>query len=157
MWLNKLVSWGPCGLPITNRRLGENKFTTNEWVSVQPNHLQQGTELTTFSAQSWKVMWYHMKHEHHLVLFHLWLHLPFVLARGSQGTGGGPPANHELPNQKFANRHQLFMYYDLAQQWRLPICANLWIPSTAASLLLKPEILCCPNKMVLAQNFGTVC
>jgi hypothetical protein len=29
------------------------------------------------------------------------------LAKGSQGTEGAP-ANHELPNQKFADRHQLF-------------------------------------------------
>jgi len=29
------------------------------------------------------------------------------LAGGFQGTGGAP-ANHELPNQKFSDRHQLF-------------------------------------------------
>jgi len=61
-----------------------------------------------------------------------------TLAWGSQGTKG-PPTNHELSNQKFTDRHQLFMYYDLAQQQRLPICANLWIPSTIANLLFKPE------------------
>jgi hypothetical protein len=89
--------------------------------------------------------------------------LPFALARGSQGTrrwgggGGSSLANHELLNQKFADKHQLLMYYDLAQQRRLPICANLWIPSTTTSLLFKLEILCCPSKMVLAQNFGTIC
>jgi len=81
----------------------------------------------------------------------------FVLLGGFQGTEGGALANHELPNQKFADKHQLFMYYDLAQQRCLPICANLWIPSTTASLLLKPEALCCPSKMVLAQNFDTIC
>jgi len=31
----------------------------------------------------------------------------FVLVGGFQGTRGAP-ANHELPNQKFADRHQLF-------------------------------------------------
>jgi len=61
-----------------------------------------------------------------------------ALAKGSQGTARAP-ANHELSNQKFANKHQLFMYYDLTQQQRLPICANLWILSTTASLLCKPK------------------
>jgi len=64
--------------------------------------------------------------------------LPLALARGFQRTEV-TPTNHELPNQKFVDRHQLFMYYNLAQQQRLPICANLWIPSTTASLLLKLE------------------
>ncbi len=32
---------------------------------------------------------------------------PLALARGFQGTKGAL-TNHELPNQKFANRHQLF-------------------------------------------------
>jgi hypothetical protein len=41
---------------------------------------------------------------------------PLALAKGSQGIGGGAPTNHELPNQKFVERHQLFMYYDLAKQ-----------------------------------------
>jgi hypothetical protein len=33
---------------------------------------------------------------------------PLALARVSQGTEGGAPTNHELPNQKFADKHQLF-------------------------------------------------
>jgi len=61
---------------------------------------------------------------------------PLALARGSQGTRGAL-ANHELLNQKFADRHQLFMYYDLTQQRRLPICVNLWIPSTTASFCVQ--------------------
>ncbi len=64
---------------------------------------------------------------------------PLALARGSQGSRGAL-ANHELLNQKFADRHQLFMYYDLTQQRRLPICANLWIPFIVANLLLKPKV-----------------
>jgi len=47
--------------------------------------------------------------------FPLVVSLPLVLVGGSQGTGGGPPANHKLPNQIFIDRHQLFMYYDLTQ------------------------------------------
>jgi hypothetical protein len=81
--------------------------------------------------------------------FPLTISPPFVLVGGSQGTKGAP-TNHELLNQKFADKHQLFMYYNLAQQWHLPICANLWIPFIAASLLFKPKTLCCPSKMVLA-------
>jgi hypothetical protein len=30
MWLSKWVSWGPCGLPIIDKWLGENKLTTDE-------------------------------------------------------------------------------------------------------------------------------
>jgi hypothetical protein len=85
---------------------------------------------------------------------------PFVLVGDSQGTQGAP-ANHELSNQKFTDRHQSFMYYNLAQQRCLRICANLWIPFAMASLLLKPEAqvwnFMLPNKMVLTQNFGTIC
>jgi len=33
--------------------------------------------------------------------------LPFALVGHSQGTGGAR-TNHELPNQKFVDRHQLF-------------------------------------------------
>jgi hypothetical protein len=77
----------------------------------------------------------------------------FALAGGFQGTRGAL-ANHEIPNQKISDRHQLFMYYDLAQQWRLPICANLWIPSTAASLLLRAKVQAW-NFMLPQQNgFG---
>ncbi len=71
--------------------------------------------------------------------------LSFTLAKGSQGTDGAL-VNHKLLNKQFANKHQLFMYYDLAQQRCLPICANLWIPSTTTSLLFKLETLCCPAK-----------
>jgi len=65
--------------------------------------------------------------------------LSLALVGGVQGARGAP-TNHELSNQNFVDRQQLFMYYDLTQQWCLPICANLWIPSTAANLLLKPEV-----------------
>jgi len=82
--------------------------------------------------------------------------LPFALVGGFQGTRGSP-TNHKLSNKKFTNIHQLFMYYDLAQQRHLPICVNLWIPSTTTNLLLKLETLCCPNKMVLTQNSDTIC
>ncbi len=45
-------------------------------------------------------------------------------------------------------------YYYSAQQLRLPICANLWISSIVASLLLKPEAQAW-NFMLLQQNgFG---
>jgi hypothetical protein len=78
---------------------------------------------------------------------------PFVVIGGSQRTRG-VLTNHELLNQKFTNKHQLFMYYNLAQQWCLPICANLWIPSTTANLLLKPEVQAW-NFMLPQQNgFG---
>jgi len=33
---------------------------------------------------------------------------PLVLVGGSQGTGGGALANHELPNQESVDRHPLF-------------------------------------------------
>jgi hypothetical protein len=39
--------------------------------------------------------------------FSLAISLPFALVGGFQGTRGAL-ANHELPNQKFANIHQLF-------------------------------------------------
>jgi len=39
--------------------------------------------------------------------FQLTVSPSFALAGGFQGTRGAP-ANHELPNQKFADRHQLF-------------------------------------------------
>jgi hypothetical protein len=65
--------------------------------------------------------------------------LSLALVGGVQGAGGAP-TNHKLLNQNFVDKQQLFMYYDLTQQWRLPICANLWIPSTTANLLLKPEV-----------------
>jgi len=76
-----------------------------------------------------------------------------VLVKGFQETGG-VPANHKLLNQKFTNRHQLFMYNNLAQQQCLSICANLWIPSTTANLLLKLEVPAW-NFMLPQQNgFG---
>jgi len=38
--------------------------------------------------------------------------LPLALAGGSQGTRKGAPTNHELSNQNFADKHQLF-YWDV--------------------------------------------
>jgi len=65
----------------------------------------------------------------------------FIIARFHWVLKGlGAPTNHKLSNQKFANRHQLFMYCNLAQQRHLLICANLWIPFTMVNLLLKFEV-----------------
>ncbi len=48
--------------------------------------------------------------------FPLVVSLSLALARGFQGTRGAP-VNHKLPNQKFADRHQLF-YRDVNSSLR---------------------------------------
>jgi len=48
-------------ITVLNGWLGESKLTTDEWLNVYPNHLQQGTELPTFSTYNGKALWHHLK------------------------------------------------------------------------------------------------
>jgi hypothetical protein len=57
----------------------------------------------------------------------------FALARGFQGTREGAPANHELPNQEFVDKHPLFYISQIKSSkppfLSLPLPRYLHIPS----------------------------
>jgi hypothetical protein len=135
MWLSKWVSQGSCGLPIIDKWLGECV------AKPLPTRGSNSPPLAHRVRKLYGITW----NRNTISLFST---CDFIVAHFGWGLSRdeGASANHKLLNQKFANRHQLFMCYDLAQQRRLPICANLWIPFILASLLFKPETLCCPQQ-----------